>query len=233
MVDGVSEIGSGEASPASTTGVVSPAPPKKMRPSPSPEQIRRSATKRMAAWRSMPGNRARERERERRLYRRNHTPEWIERRRQKDKRYRTGHVVSIRRRRAVYARARAARDPAYRLKLRLRTEVGNALRRIGEYKRPGTFARLRYTPVMALAKLFVEPHPCPGGCGTTITGIGPGIDIDHIMPLARATTAEEVWELFRLENLRLVCHPCNLARRYAPLGCDGRLMSDRTIRVSE
>lgn len=135
-----------------------------------------------------------------------------------ERRRRTNHPLSRKRRkkrRATnrrYVQVRLKTDPVFALGYRLRTQIRGALRRRGEYKRHSTFRRLGYTPSDLADHLFIGPQPCPGGCGTTLIGLDAGTDVEHIVPLYTARSEEELWELFRLDNLRLMCHKCNVAR---------------------
>jgi len=40
-----------------------------------------------------------------------------------------------------------------------------------------------------------------------------GIHIDHIIPLASAESESDIWELFNLSNLSLLCPSCNCRKR--------------------
>ena len=48
--------------------------------------------------------------------------------------------------------------------------------------------------------------PCYG-CGETLTL--KNAEIDHVIPLATAKTEDDVWELNKISNLRMMCGPCN------------------------
>ena len=102
--------------------------------------------------------------------------------------------------------------PVTKLVDQMRTQ----LRRTIAAKRPYTkksklFSRLGFTQAELRKHLFQWlGNPCEL-CGVQLTR--DNAEIDHIIQLCTAQTEEDVWRLNALENLRLICGPCN-KRRY-------------------
>lgn len=127
--------------------------------------------------------------------------------------------VSPEEKRRVNGRKRAQRQRGisrYTLIFRLRTAFGD-LRRGGKIsgKRGGCFRLLPYTPDVFVAHINARlahwDYVCPR-CEEVNLQVS-GYEIDHVIPLATATTEEEVLRLFELSNLDVLCRSCNRSKR--------------------
>lgn len=100
-------------------------------------------------------------------------------------------------------------DPVYAFGDRLRSLMRSAWYDIDQPKPGKTFELLGYSHIDLYTHLlrFLN-QACLGGCGTIL--VKEICNIDHILPLASAKTSEDILRLNRLENLRLLCEPCNL-----------------------
>ncbi len=109
---------------------------------------------------------------------------------------------------ASVARSRRKANPVWAFADRIRNLLRIALNRRGLSKRGKTFDLLGYTPQELWSHLSVYlGTSCEGGCGEIISL--PICHIDHIIPLAVATTEDEIVALNALSNLRLLCAACN------------------------
>jgi hypothetical protein len=138
-----------------------------------------------------------------RIYRENNP----EKERARHQRYYSEHISQIR----AKERNRKLTDPLFRLKANVRTLVGHAFRSRGFSKTSRTFDivgcdadTLKYH----LEKTFVENY-----------GILPDyhefeLHIDHIVPLASASTEEEGMELNHFTNLQLLLATDNLTKSW-------------------
>ena len=101
-------------------------------------------------------------------------------------------------------------DGIYRLSSRLRSRLRGAMRGKKSGEGGSTFRRLGYSPIELYTSLcYGGPMPCPGLCGKMLSGIEHDTEIDHVIPLATAKTEDEIYDLFRMSNLRLMCSSCN------------------------
>lgn len=72
--------------------------------------------------------------------------------------------------------------------------------------------KLGYSPVDVHRHLLPYlDKPCEE-CGVEFEGL-PSAEVDHIVPICTAKTIDEIWELNRLSNLRLICPRCNRTQR--------------------
>ncbi|RLC89100.1 MAG: hypothetical protein DRJ03_00660 [Chloroflexi bacterium] len=93
---------------------------------------------------------------------------------------------------------------------RLRSRL-NYYKKIGASVTPsGCFRYLPFSPIELHDHLehirFVQQNRCPV-CSSDYDEVG--YQIDHVQPLAIAKSDEEVWSLFNLSNLSLLCPRCN------------------------
>lgn len=104
---------------------------------------------------------------------------------------------------------RCMNDPvrcyAHRLRVQLRLAIRN--------KEIGCFRLLPYSPddlknhLEAIRQKQVNKCPsCNASYGTV------GFQIDHIIPLASTNSKEEIFNLFALKNLSLLCKSCNCSK---------------------
>lgn len=99
---------------------------------------------------------------------------------------------------------------------RLRVQLRQAIRN----KKIGCFRFLPYSPKdlrKHLDDIKESQNNCCPSCNI-LYDIS-GFHIDHIIPLASAKTDEEILALFKLENLSLLCGPCNCSKGQFPMMC--------------
>lgn len=105
-----------------------------------------------------------------------------------------------------YAKARAKKDPLFRMKLRCRSRVYSAFKRFDTTKASGSFELIGCSPRQLanhLSSMFTK--------GMTLDNYGDW-HIDHITPLASAETIEEVEKLCHYSNLQPLWASDNLRK---------------------
>lgn len=120
-----------------------------------------------------------------------------------------GHAFVSDRDERLYNRERVRRyrrTPLGNIRHRLRAALRRALSGI-------RVADLPYTPEELLDhirhRLEARDYRCPM-CDDSLKKC---YDVDHVIPLAQAKTFEEILALFALENLDVLCPPCNRHRK--------------------
>lgn len=109
--------------------------------------------------------------------------------------------------RPEWRRKRLAK-PVTRLADILRTRLRKTLNGKGVNARSAVYDRLGYRQSDLREHLLaLVGFMCPV-CDSSLVSL-PGSEIDHIIPLRTARSEDDVWDLCRLDNLRLVCSRCN------------------------
>ena len=122
---------------------------------------------------------------------------WKQYKRAHKEEFRRWNIESLRKRR---------RSLLGKLANRLRVSLRRRLRGIGLSDLPYTAEELQ---AHIRARLHARHFRCPM-CGASLES---GFDIDHIVPLSSAQTADELLELFALANLDVLCPSCNQHRK--------------------
>jgi len=105
----------------------------------------------------------------------------------------------------------------YRLVDNLRALIRNSFKKLdkknGNFVSRGCFRNLDYTPVELYNYLTniqkLQNNKCPH-CDTSYDKCT--TSIDHVIPLKRAKTEQEIIDLFDLKNLNLMCRSCNSSK---------------------
>jgi len=104
-------------------------------------------------------------------------------------------------------------NPINNLANKLRKRVRQGLNRISNKKINGCFRNLDYTPLQLYNYLEnikrLQNNECPY-CKISYDKCK--VSIDHIIPLEKAKTEEEIINLFDLKNLNLMCKSCNSSK---------------------
>jgi len=107
-------------------------------------------------------------------------------------------------------------NPVNRLAYNLRSLLWNSFNRISKNnntKTKGCFRNLDYTPLQLYNYLQniknLQNNKCPH-CNISYNECE--ISIDHVIPLKKAKTEQEVIDLFDLKNLNLMCRSCNSSK---------------------
>lgn len=125
--------------------------------------------------------------------------------------YRAEQIRLAREKYGPKSREKRKSDPRFVFVKRIRDRLYMWLRSRGERKQRKTFELFDYGSVELQDKLL--PYlgkPCELCRGVELSL--ENSEIDHIVPLCTVETLGEIVELNRLENLRLICKPCNQSR---------------------
>ena len=107
-----------------------------------------------------------------------------------------------------WRRARPERELAWRLRIAIRKSLTG-------HPYPGALRLVGLTPEDVAHRLLpFLGGPCPE-CRVVVLTLR-SAEIDHIVPLASAQTNDEVLQLNRLDNLRLICRRCNRSKGARP-----------------
>ena len=134
-------------------------------------------------------------------------------RRQRYKEYRKKNLAALQLKERDRGR-KNRKDPVYKLRQRLSIGLRRSLKKIDSSKNNvPTFKIVGYTQEQLADRLL--PYlgkPCER-CGGIVLTLD-NSQIDHIIPLNTAKTREDIIRLNQLDNLRLICGPCNLSKGY-------------------
>lgn len=111
--------------------------------------------------------------------------------------------------RATYRKRK--QNPIYNLGDRVRAALKYALKHRGLTKQGSSFELLGYTPVELhehLVKYLGQPCVC---CNIAVVSME-SCHLDHKIPICTASSTEDVLQLNRLSNLRLICPKCNMMK---------------------
>ncbi len=110
-------------------------------------------------------------------------------------------------------RRRRRSDPVIHLMDSVQTQIRKTLNGLGRDRRSALYERLGYrqSDLHAYLRSFLG-KPCATCNSSTVLALA-NAEIDHIVQRNTATSREDVWQLYRLENMRMVCKTCNKTRR--------------------
>ncbi len=112
-------------------------------------------------------------------------------------------------RKRTWERARRREDSLFRDKQYLSRSLLRSLKNIGQCKKNSFLQEVGYTKQQLDDYLKpMRDKPCPM-CGCSFEN---GYQIDHIYPTSLAKTRNELINLYKLENLQLLCPTCNLKK---------------------
>ena len=101
------------------------------------------------------------------------------------------------------------------LRKRIQHALYDSLKRLGKSKRgKSTFEILGYSKEAAykyLSSFLGNPCAARIKCNGVLLNHG-NCEIDHVFPLSKAKTEQEVIDLNKLENIRLICSSCNRSK---------------------
>jgi len=129
-------------------------------------------------------------------------------RKQKQHDYQVANKVKIRANHDAYVKKRYKEDPLFRLSAKMRTTMGNSMKKRGHIKNCKT------TELLGCSFEFLKQHlesqfepwmNWDNMGGKDIKEINTHWDIDHKIPLSSAKTKEELLKLYHYENLQPLC----------------------------